>query len=51
MKFISLVSFLAVAYATATPAEAETQDALLPEAGPGSGVNGEKILPRFSETR
>jgi len=52
MKFITLVSsFLTIAYATAAAAEAETQGALLPEAGPLSGVNGEKILPRFSQTR
>jgi hypothetical protein len=46
MKFLTLVSSLA-AVAYATPAEAEAQDALIPQ----SGVNGEKILPRFSQSR
>jgi hypothetical protein len=46
MKFLTLVSSLA-AVAYAAPAEAEAQDALIPQAG----VNGEKILPRFSQSR
>ena len=46
MKFLTLVSSLA-AVAYAAPAEAEAQDALIP----GAGVNGEKILPRFSQSR
>jgi hypothetical protein len=45
MKFLTLVSSLA-AVAYATPAEAEAQDALIPQ----SNVNGEKILPRFSQS-
>jgi len=45
MKFLTLVSSLA-AVAYAAPAEAEAQDALIPQAG----VNGEKILPRFSQS-
>jgi len=52
MKFLTLVSSLAaVAYATPAPADAETQDAFIPQAGPNSNVNGEKVLPRFSELR
>ena len=50
MKFLTLVSSLA-AVAYAAPAEADTQDALIPQAGPNSNVNGEKVLPRFSESR
>jgi hypothetical protein len=46
MKFLTLVSSLA-AVAYAAPAEAEAQDALIPQ----SNVNGEKILPRFSQSR
>jgi len=45
MKFLTLVSSLA-AVAYAAPTEAEAQDALTLQAG----VNGEKILPRFSQS-